>query len=245
MLILDYNLANTNWELINPAGSSGSLSTSNLLHIQDQKASGTSGGTFTTGAWQTRVLNTELTNTITSMSTSQSSTLVGGLAPEFELSGTTSPGQLDSVLRLKDYRGRWLILMFYPRDFSLVCPTELSAMNTRYDEFLELGAEVIAVSTDSIESHQRWLSTPKAEGGLGTVKYPLASDTNGDVARARPRGSERWLRMLTPDGWPPSSKTPLTSAQLLAPPTRSSACWPVASWMLIPAGGFNRTVKPE
>ena len=128
----------------------------------------------------------DLENTIASMSKSaiQSLTLVGGLAPEFELTGTTSPGRSDKVIRLEDYRGRWLILMFYPRDFSLVCPTELSAMNTRYDEFIELGAEVIAVSTDSIESHKRWLSTPKAEGGLGTVKFPLASDTTGDVVRA-------------------------------------------------------------
>jgi len=74
--------------------------------------------------------------------------------------------------------------MFYPRDFSLVCPTELSAFSARHAEFAGLGAEILALSTDSIETHERWIATPRAEGGLGPVSFPLASDPAGHTARA-------------------------------------------------------------
>ena len=109
------------------------------------------------------------------------------------------------MLRLEDYRGRWLILFFYPRDFSLICPTELSAMSARYGELAGLGADVLAVSTDSLESHERWIATPRAEGGLGAVSFPLASDPQGAVARAyevcleSPRIALRGLFIIDPN----------------------------------------------
>ena len=74
--------------------------------------------------------------------------------------------------------------MFYPRDFSLVCPTELSAMSDRYDEFAQGNADVLAVSTDSIESHERWIAAGRSSSGLGRIRFPLGSDPTGDVARA-------------------------------------------------------------
>jgi eukaryotic-like serine/threonine-protein kinase len=113
-----------------------------------------------------------------------SAVLVGRPAPDFTLACTGGTPHSRRARRLEDYRGRWLILFFYPRDFSLICPTELSAMSARHEELAGLGADVLAVSTDSLESHERWIATPRAEGGLGTVTFPLASDSRGAVARA-------------------------------------------------------------
>ena len=71
-----------------------------------------------------------------------------------------------------------------PRDFSLVCPTELTALSTRIDEFRNNGAEVLGVSVDPLEAHEKWLATPRARGGLGEINFPLASDVDGAVSRA-------------------------------------------------------------
>jgi alkyl hydroperoxide reductase subunit AhpC len=79
---------------------------------------------------------------------------------------------------------RWLLLVFYPQDFSLICPTELSALSECYDELRDLNADVLAISTDSIESHERWIGTDRTMGGLGPVRFPLASDPTGEVSRA-------------------------------------------------------------
>jgi len=85
---------------------------------------------------------------------------------------------------LADYRDRWLMLVFYPRDFSLVCPTELTALSARMEEFRRRGCDILGISTDSIESHERWIATPRTQGGLGEIHFPLASDRDGSVARA-------------------------------------------------------------
>jgi alkyl hydroperoxide reductase subunit AhpC len=108
---------------------------------------------------------------------------VGKRAPEFELPCTRGGGSTDQV-RLADYRDRWLVLVFYPRDFSLVCPTELTALSARAEELDRRGCDILAVSTDSVESHQQWIATPRVRGGLGDVLFPLASDQDGTVARA-------------------------------------------------------------
>jgi alkyl hydroperoxide reductase subunit AhpC/aminoglycoside phosphotransferase (APT) family kinase protein len=85
---------------------------------------------------------------------------------------------------LADYRDRWLILVFYPRDFSLVCPTELTALSARVEEFRRRGCDILGISTDSLSSHERWIATPRGQGGLGEIHFPLASDRDGAVARA-------------------------------------------------------------
>jgi alkyl hydroperoxide reductase subunit AhpC len=91
---------------------------------------------------------------------------------------------LTRPVRLDDYGDRWLILVFYPRDFSLVCPTELTALSDRMEELNRRGCDILGISTDSIESHQQWIATPRARGGLGEIHFPLASDLDGTVARA-------------------------------------------------------------
>ena len=110
--------------------------------------------------------------------------IVGIPAPDFDLPCTAAGGSGRGRVTLADFRQRWLILVFYPRDFSLVCPTELTALSTRIDEFHENGAAVLGVSVDDLESHERWLATPRARGGLGGLKFPLASDVDGAVSRA-------------------------------------------------------------
>jgi alkyl hydroperoxide reductase subunit AhpC/predicted Ser/Thr protein kinase len=85
---------------------------------------------------------------------------------------------------LDDFRDRWLVLFFYPRDFSLVCPTELTALSRRIAEFDQRDCDILGVSTDSRETHERWIRTPSAEGGLGGLNFPLASDESGEVCRA-------------------------------------------------------------
>jgi alkyl hydroperoxide reductase subunit AhpC len=108
---------------------------------------------------------------------------VGRRAPEFELPCTRGAGSTRQVA-LADYRDRWLILVFYPRDFSLVCPTELTALSARAEELARRGCDILGISTDPIESHEQWIATPRARGGLGEILFPLASDPDGAVARA-------------------------------------------------------------
>ncbi|HEY1598045.1 MAG TPA: protein kinase [Pirellulales bacterium] len=104
---------------------------------------------------------------------------VGSLAPDFDLPSTAAAGRS----RLADFRGRWLVLIFYPRDFSLVCPTELTAIGARIEEFTRRGCDALGISADTLESHQRWIGTPRAQGGLSGLGYPLASDVSGAACR--------------------------------------------------------------
>jgi alkyl hydroperoxide reductase subunit AhpC len=110
-------------------------------------------------------------------------TLIGSPAPSFDLPCTRFPDAARGRVRLGDYRGRWLALVFYPRDFSLVCPTELIGLSQRFDEFAAHDCDLLGVSCDSVESHERWIATPRARGGLGGLNFPLASDIDGRAAR--------------------------------------------------------------
>jgi alkyl hydroperoxide reductase subunit AhpC len=109
-------------------------------------------------------------------------------------------------VRLADYRGRWLVLVFYPRDFSLVCPTELIGLSQRSDAFAECGCDLLGISCDSVESHERWIATPREKGGLGGLTFSLASDLDGSVAREygvyqeRQGVAVRGLFLIDPDG---------------------------------------------
>jgi alkyl hydroperoxide reductase subunit AhpC len=111
-------------------------------------------------------------------------TLVGNLAPDFDMPCTLQPGTGRQRACLADFRGRWLALVFYPRDFSLVCPTELVALSDYAGEFHRVGCELLAVSCDPIESHEQWIETPRTRGGLEGLEFALASDEEGEVARA-------------------------------------------------------------
>ena len=108
---------------------------------------------------------------------------VGQPAPAFDMPSTKNIEKLNENVRLDDYKGRWLVLLFYPLDFTFVCPTELTSFSDRYEDFEGIGAAVIGVSTDSVHSHRAWLKTARDKGGVEGLKYPLASDITKSVAR--------------------------------------------------------------
>lgn len=81
-------------------------------------------------------------------------------------------------IKLSQYRGKWMILFFYPADFTFVCPTELEEMAEHYDEFKKLGAEVLSVSTDTVFVHKAWHDTSEA---IKKVKFPMLSDTRHEL----------------------------------------------------------------
>jgi peroxiredoxin (alkyl hydroperoxide reductase subunit C) len=109
--------------------------------------------------------------------------MVGQPAPDFNVASTKNIEKLNENVKLADYKGRWLVLLFYPLDFTFVCPTELTTFSDRYEDFQGIGADVIGVSTDSVFSHRAWLRTPRDKGGVEGLKYPLASDATKNVAR--------------------------------------------------------------
>ncbi|ADG06018.1 peroxiredoxin [Kyrpidia tusciae] len=110
--------------------------------------------------------------------------LVGRPAPDFEMLSTKNMKTLDEKVRLSDYRGKWLVMFFYPMDFTFVCPTEITAMSDRAQEFFDLDAEILGVSVDSVHVHKAWINTPRDKNGLGEIRYPLASDITKSVSRA-------------------------------------------------------------
>lgn len=109
---------------------------------------------------------------------------VGKPAPDFNMPSTRNIDTLAENVKLADYKGKWLILLFYPLDFTFVCPTELINFSDRLGEIQAIGAEVLGVSTDSVHSHRAWLKTPQDKNGIEGVKYPIASDVGGKLARA-------------------------------------------------------------
>lgn len=103
--------------------------------------------------------------------------LVGKPSPYFEMNTVDGQGENFERITLNDYKGKWLVLFFYPLDFTFVCPTEITGYSKRYDEFKALGAEVVAASVDSEHSHKAWIN-----GDLGKLNFPLASDMTKKVA---------------------------------------------------------------
>ncbi|TNV75667.1 hypothetical protein FGO68_gene12686 [Halteria grandinella] len=94
---------------------------------------------------------------------------------------------IDSAFKkvsLLDYQGKYVVLLFYPFDFTYVCPTELIAFSDKIDSFHELGAEVLGISTDSHFTHLAWIKTARKDGGLGGLRYPLLADISKDISRA-------------------------------------------------------------
>ena len=111
------------------------------------------------------------------------SVLVQQEAPNFEAQAVLPDGSFKS-LKLSDYRDKYVVLFFYPLDFTFVCPTEIIAFSDRIEEFKALGVEVLGVSIDSHFTHLAWRNTDRAEGGLGQIDYPLISDLNKDIAKS-------------------------------------------------------------
>lgn len=102
-------------------------------------------------------------------------------APDF--AGTAVVNSDFKDIKLSDYKGKYVVLFFYPLDFTFVCPTELIAFSEKISEFQALNAQVIGVSTDSHFSHLAWMKTPRKQGGLGgDLGYPLLSDFNKEIS---------------------------------------------------------------
>ncbi|KAJ1906771.1 Peroxiredoxin-2 [Tieghemiomyces parasiticus] len=85
-------------------------------------------------------------------------------------------------ISLSDYKGKFLLLFFYPLDFTFVCPTEIIAFSERAQEFKDIGCEIVAASVDSHFSHLAWINQPRKEGGLGGINFPILSDITKKVA---------------------------------------------------------------
>ncbi|MBI2811278.1 MAG: peroxiredoxin [Candidatus Melainabacteria bacterium] len=110
------------------------------------------------------------------------SLLVGKTAPHF-IAKAVVKGKVVDALTLRDYVGKYVVFFFYPLDFTYVCPTELHAFQEKLEEFEKRGAHVVGCSIDSWFSHLAWLKTPKNQGGIEGVDYPLVSDINKEVAK--------------------------------------------------------------
>jgi peroxiredoxin (alkyl hydroperoxide reductase subunit C) len=124
-----------------------------------------------------------MTAAATALAKEPISAKVGQPAPDFNMPSTKNMETLAENLALSDYAGKWLVLLFYPLDFTFVCPTELTAFSDRLEELQGIGAEVIGVSTDSVHSHRAWIKTPREQNGVAGLQYPLASDVGGKLAR--------------------------------------------------------------
>jgi peroxiredoxin 2/4 len=110
-------------------------------------------------------------------------TLVTQEAPDFTAQAVL-PDNSFAELTLSKYRGKYVVLFFYPLDFTFVCPSEILAFNKRVAEFKEKNCEVIGVSVDSRFTHLAWKNTPVENGGIGNVQYPLVEDLTKDIARS-------------------------------------------------------------
>ncbi|MBC8554467.1 MAG: peroxiredoxin [Candidatus Brocadiales bacterium] len=112
------------------------------------------------------------------------SVLVTKEAPDFTAAAVLADGSIKEDFKLSDLRGKYVVLFFYPLDFTFVCPTEIIAHDKRLDEFKKRKVEVVAVSIDSQFSHHAWRNTPVNKGGIGEVQFPMVADVNHEITRA-------------------------------------------------------------
>jgi len=131
--------------------------------------------------------------------------LVNKTAPGFDLEGYFN-GQF-SKYKLSDYKGKWVLLLFYPLDFTFVCPTEVLNFSAAAEKFLQINCHILGISVDSKFVHKAWVDTKREDGGLGgSLHFPLLSDLNKVVARdygilIEDEGvALRGLFLVSPDG---------------------------------------------
>ncbi len=110
------------------------------------------------------------------------SVLVNKPAPDFTAVAVMPDGSFKEDFKLSDYRGKYVVLFFYPLDFTFVCPSELIAFDHRIKEFEDRNVQVIGCSVDSQFSHWAWRNTPVEKGGIGQVRYPLVADLTKKIA---------------------------------------------------------------
>jgi peroxiredoxin 2/4 len=134
---------------------------------------------------------------------------VGEFAPSFTADiarqGETMNAPVSHV-SLSDYANRWLILFWYPLDFTFICPTEIIALSHRYEEFQVLDCDILGASTDSVYSHRAWIQTPREKNGIEGLQFSLLSDQTHQIARdygvlIEDKGiALRGLFIIDPDG---------------------------------------------
>ena len=112
------------------------------------------------------------------------SVLVSQAAPDFTAAAVMPDGSIKENFRLSDYKGQYVVLFFWPLDFTFVCPSEIIAHDHRVSKFKELGVQVIGVSIDSPFTHHAWRNTPVEKGGIGPVQFPIVADVRHDIVRA-------------------------------------------------------------
>ena len=110
------------------------------------------------------------------------SVLVGRKAPDFDVAAVVKGSQFVDSVKLSDFKGKYVVLFFYPLDFTFVCPTELHAFQDKLAEFSKRNVELLGCSVDSKFSHFAWLTTPRNRGGIEGVTYTLLSDINQTVS---------------------------------------------------------------
>ncbi len=111
--------------------------------------------------------------------------LVGKPAPDFTVPAVKGDGSIvDEFTLSEQIKGKYAVIVFYPLDFTFVCPSELIALDKRMDAFKERGVEVISVSIDSHFTHNAWRNTSVDDGGIGPVRFHMAADMNHDISRA-------------------------------------------------------------
>ncbi|KSP93726.1 peroxiredoxin [Pseudomonas paraeruginosa] len=112
------------------------------------------------------------------------SVLVNKQAPDFNAAAVLGDGSIVDSFQLSSLRGKYVVLFFWPLDFTFVCPSEIIAHNNRMDKFRELGVEVVGVSIDSQFTHHAWRSTPVEKGGIGAVEFTMVADLKHEITRA-------------------------------------------------------------
>ena len=111
----------------------------------------------------------------------------GDAAPDFKATVAVRQGNDIAMkeVKLSDYKGKYLVLFFYPQDFTFVCPTEIIAFSDRVEEFKKINCEVIGASTDSANCHRAWMRTPRTDGGLGEIDLPLLADPTHAISKVK------------------------------------------------------------
>lgn len=107
--------------------------------------------------------------------------LIGKIAPDFSAKCVVKNEIMD--IRLSNFKGKYVVLFFYPADFTFVCPTELHAFQKKLSDFKANNVELLACSVDNVNSHLAWVNTPKSKGGIEGVEYTLISDLGGNISK--------------------------------------------------------------
>ncbi|HHP7235546.1 MAG TPA: peroxiredoxin [Desulfobacterales bacterium] len=110
--------------------------------------------------------------------------LVAREAPDFTAPAVMPDGMIEEKFQLSNLRGKYVVLFFWPLDFTFVCPTEILAHDRRIQQFRERNAEVVGISIDSQFTHFAWRNTPVNEGGIGAVKFPIVADITHEITHA-------------------------------------------------------------